>query len=524
MTAEIRGKSLISGRWISGDAGTVTASDPATDEEFGPEFTLLSAAQVREATAAAAEAFRAYRAAAPTVRAEFLDEIATEIESRREAIVARAGRETGLPAARLTGEVARTANQLRLFGTLLRSGEAAGARIDPALPDRAPAPRVDIRQRRIPIGPVAVFGASNFPLAFSTAGGDTAAALAAGCPVVFKAHNAHPGTAELVADAIASAIEKAGIHPGVFSLVYGAGTEVGQMLAADPTISAVAFTGSRAGGTALFDTAVRRDIPIPVFAEMSAANPVVVLPGALSSGDELGAGFFGSVTGSAGQLCTKPGLIFVPAGEAGDAFVRAAGALFEGAEGQTMLTRPIAEACVRGIARLKAHPGVRVIGEGLVGEGRNAPAPVLFETALEELAADPALSEEVFGPTSTVVRYAAVDELDQAVQALEGQLTVTFHAGDSDAEDVSRLLPDAEAKAGRILFGGWPTGVEVGHAMVHGGPFPATSDGRTTSVGTGAIERFLRPVAYQSFPEALLPEPIADADPWGAPRLVDGRR
>lgn len=523
MSNQINGQSLLNGEWIKGNEGTVTGFNPATNEALQPEFGLLSEDQVDQAAAAAKEAFSSYRVTTPEERAAFLDEAADQIETRREDIIARATQETGLPEARLNGETSRTTNQLRLFAKVLRHGNDNSVRIDPAQPDRQPAPRVDIRQRRIPLGPVAVFGASNFPLAFSTAGGDTASALAAGCPVVFKAHNAHPGTSEIVAQAIHAAIEKQRLHAGVFNLVYGPGAKVGQRLIADPAITAVGFTGSRKGGMALFHTANQRPTPIPVYAEMSAVNPVFVLPGALEGSDSLAEGFFGSVTGSAGQLCTKPGLLFLPEGAEGDTFVATVAEHFKGSTGQTMLTEGIAGAWLKATEKLRSQAGVSVAGEGKAGEGENAPSPVIFETDLATFESNEVLGEEMFGPASLIIRYSSIDELNKVIGRLEGQLTATFHAAESDHADVEKLLPQVEEIAGRILFGGWPTGVEVGHAMVHGGPFPATTNGATTSVGTLAIERFQRPVAYQSFPEALRPEPIRDANPWKVPQVVDGQ-
>ena len=523
MSTSIYGKSLINGQWVTGTEGTLTGLNPATDEALEPEFSLLGAEQLDEATAAAQEAFSSYRATTPEQRAAFLDEAAEQIEARRDDIIARGTQETGLPEARLNGETSRTTNQLRLFATVLRHGNDNSVRIDPAQPDRQPAPRVDLRQRRVPLGPVAVFGASNFPLAFSTAGGDTASALAAGCPVVFKAHNAHPGTSEIVAQAISAAIDKQGLHPGVFNLVFGPGAKIGQRLVSDPAITAVGFTGSRSGGMAIFNTAHQRPTPIPVYAEMSAVNPVFVFDGALADPSSLAEGFFGSVTGSAGQLCTKPGLLFLPTGESGDAFVADVAEHFNNSRGQTMLTKNIADAWLEATSKLRSQDGVQVAGEGAAGEGKNAPAPVVFETDLATFVSNDVLAAEMFGPASLIIRYNDVEELTDVIDHFEGQLTATFHAAESDFDQVEKLLPHVELIAGRILFGGWPTGVEVGHAMVHGGPFPATTNGATTSVGTLAIERFQRPVAYQSFPEALRPAPVQDANPWNVPQVIDGQ-
>ena len=522
MTAlELTGHSLIAGRTVAGTGASFHAIAPATGDELEPSYSQIDVDQLREATAAADEAFPSFSALAPEAHAAFLDSVADEIEKIRDAIVERAMQETGLPNARLNGEVGRTAGQLRMFAGVVRSGLFRGVRIDPAIPDRAPAPRVDIRQRKLPVGPVAVFGASNFPLAFSTAGGDTASALAAGCPVIFKAHSSHPGTSELVANAIARAVASHDLHPGVFSAIFGPGRTVGQALVTDPVIQAVGFTGSRSGGLSLVQAAQSRAVPIPVYAEMSSVNPVFILPGALDDGiDDLATAYVTSAVGSSGQLCTQPGSVFVSEGEKGDAFVAAVSTAIAASTGQTMLSPSIASAWRDGTATRDDH--AEVTARGSDGSGPHAPAPVIHSASLEQFMSNEVLHEEIFGAASLIVRYRDVAELPAAAEHLEGQLTATLHLTDADAADAAALLPVLERKAGRILANGWPTGVEVGHAMVHGGPFPATSDPRTTSVGSLAIERFLRPVAYQNLPDALLPEPLKDANPWGVPRLIDG--
>jgi len=518
----LTGHSLIAGARVPGTAGTTHGVSPLTGERLEPAYTLLDVDQVGEATAAAEAAFPSFSSLDPSAHAAFLDDVADRIDALGDALIERAALETGLTSARLAGERTRTTNQLRLFARVVRQGDFRGVRVDPALPDRSPLPRPDIRQRKVALGPVAVFGASNFPLAFSTAGGDTASALAAGCPVVFKAHNAHPGTSELVASAIVDAITAAGLHPGVFSLVYGPGAAVGQALVADPAIQAVGFTGSRAGGLAIVRTAQSRAVPIPVYAEMSSVNPVFILPGALDGDIEaLATGYVASVTGSSGQLCTQPGIVFVPRGEAGDRFVAATSRLVDEAAGQVMLTAGMARAWRDAVAA-REHLDVEVQPRGAEGAGENAPAPVIHGVDAASFIADDALQAEIFGAASLVVRYDAADDLTAAAGRLEGQLTATIQLAERDHALAAALLPVLERKAGRILANGWPTGVEVGHAMVHGGPFPATSDGRTTSVGTLAIERFLRPVAYQGLPDALLPAPLREANPWNLTRLVDG--
>ncbi|MGO4190176.1 aldehyde dehydrogenase (NADP(+)) [Arthrobacter sp. YAF17] len=522
----LTGHSLIAGRPVPGDGKTTFGVNPASNQRLEPEYTLLTEEQLATATLAAAAAFESFSTLDPETHAGFLDAIASNIEAIGDELIIRAGQETGLPAARLQGERARTTGQLRLFANVVRHGDFRGVRIDPALPDRAPLPRADIRQRQIPLGPVAVFGASNFPLAFSTAGGDTASALAAGCPVVFKAHNAHPGTGELVGQAIAKAVTDFGLHPGVFSLVYGPGSSIGQALVADPAIKAVGFTGSQSAGIALMRTAAARPEPIPVYAEMSSLNPVFVFPGALAGNAEdisaLAQQYVAAVTGSSGQLCTSPGLLFAPAGEAGDKLAAAVGRAVSACAGQTMLTAGIAGSWNDGADALGSADNVTVVGRGSAGATENAPAPTIFGTGIAHFISNHVLHAEIFGAASLVIRYSTAEELIDAARSMEGQLTASLQLTEADYPTAARLLPALEQKVGRIIVNGWPTGVEVGHAMVHGGPFPATSDTRTTSVGTLAINRFLRPVAYQNLPQELLPAALRDGNPWRLNRRIDG--
>lgn len=518
------GSMIIGTEAVAGTGQHLASADPRTGEPLQPAYPSATPAQVERATALAAAAAGPYRATDPRRRAAFLTAVADLLDERRDALVARAHAETALPEARLTGEVGRTSGQLRLFAAELTAGTWQGARIDPARPDRTPAPRSDIRQRKVPVGPVAVFGASNFPFAFSTAGGDTASALAAGCPVVVKAHEAHLGTAELVGTAVRDAAVATGMPEGVFSQLVGTGPETGTALVADPRIRAVGFTGSRAGGLAVAATAASRTVPIPVYAEMSSVNPVLLLPDALRRrGAQLGSAFVGSLTLGAGQFCTNPGLVFAVDGPGLDDFLTAAADAVGADGGAVMLTPRIAEHYAEAGDRLAARPGVeeRSHGERPDAAAAGGRARLLVVDAAR-FAADPALQAEAFGATSLVVRCADADELIAALRTLEGQLTATVHADDTDHELAARVLPVLEELAGRILFDGWPTGVEVGHAMVHGGPFPATTDGRSTSVGTLAIERFLRPVAYQDVPQALLPAVLRDDNPEDAWRRVDG--
>ncbi|KQQ82368.1 aldehyde dehydrogenase (NADP(+)) [Arthrobacter sp. Leaf137] len=522
----LTGHSLIAGRTVAGEGKTTFGFNPATNEALNPAYTLLTEEQLATATTAARKAFPSFSTLDPETHASFLESIADNIEAIGDELLVRAGQETGLPAARLTGERARTTGQLRLFAAVVRQGDFRGVRIDPAIPDRAPLPRADIRQRQIPLGPVAVFGASNFPLAFSTAGGDTASALAAGCPVVFKAHNAHPGTSELVGQAISKAVQDNGLHPGVFSLIYGPGSSIGQALVADPAIKAVGFTGSQSAGIALMKTAAARPEPIPVYAEMSSLNPVFVFDGALAGSpesiDALASAYVTAVTGSSGQLCTSPGLLFAPAGEAGDKLAAAVGRAVAASAGQTMLTAGIAGSWNTGTEALGAADGVELIGQGTPGPTENAPAPAIFGTGVDQFTTNHVLHQEIFGAASLVIRYTGTEDLLRAAARIEGQLTASLHLTEADYATAAPLIPVLEQKVGRIIVNGWPTGVEVGHAMVHGGPFPATSDTRTTSVGTLAINRFLRPVAYQNIPQELLPAPLQDANPWHLNRRIDG--
>jgi NADP-dependent aldehyde dehydrogenase len=522
----LTGHSLIAGQPVVGAGKTAFGLNPATNAALEPTYTLITEVQLTTATSAAAEAYPSFSTLDPETHAAFLEAIADNIEAIGEELIIRAGQETGLPAARLQGERARTTGQLRLFASVVRQGDFRGVRIDPAIPDRTPMPRADIRQRQIPLGPVAVFGASNFPFAFSTAGGDTASALAAGCPVVFKAHNAHPGTSELVGQAVVKAVKDFNLHPGVFSLIYGPGASIGQALVADPAIKAVGFTGSQAAGIALMRTAAARPEPIPVYAEMSSLNPVFVFEGALNGSaeqiDALAQQYVTAVTASSGQLCTSPGLLFAPAGEAGDKLAAAVGRAVSACAGQTMLTQGIAGSWNQGAEALGSAAGVDVVGQGTPGPTENAPAPTIFGTHISQFVSNHVLHAEIFGAASLVIRYSSTEELVEAVNRLEGQLTASLQLTEEDYPTAALLLPALEQKVGRIIVNGWPTGVEVGHAMVHGGPFPATSDTRTTSVGTLAINRFLRPVAYQNLPPELLPAPLQDANPWHLNRRIDG--
>ncbi|WP_439487117.1 aldehyde dehydrogenase (NADP(+)) [Blastomonas fulva] len=493
----------------------------ATGSAIEPSFSIATKADVAAACLAANGAFPAYRALPRESRARFLEAIADQIEGLGDGLIDRAMEESGLPRARLTGERGRTAGQLRLFATELRLGDYLRVRIDHAQPDRTP-PKPELRMKMVPLGPVAVFGASNFPLAFSVAGGDTASALAAGCPVVVKAHPAHPGTSELVASAILAAAADTGMPDGVFSMVNGADNAIGAALVGDARIRAVGFTGSRSGGLALMRLVQSRPVPIPIYAEMSSINPVFLLPAALEArAPQLAQGFVGSLSLGAGQFCTNPGLVIAMAGSALDRFLATAAEALEGLPAQVMLTPAICRAYADGVARWNSNPVLQVVGKGQAPDCATAGQAALFCVSGQDLLADPSLADEVFGAASLVVRCADLDEMAAVAQHLEGQLTATMHFDQDDIALARTLLPSLELLAGRILANGWPTGVEVTDAQVHGGPFPATSDGRSTSVGTMAIERFVRPVAYQDLPIELLPADIGDSDL--TPRRVDGR-
>jgi NADP-dependent aldehyde dehydrogenase len=506
-------------------AGTTTfrATNPATGAPLEPPFHEATADEVNAACDLAGAAAPVLRKKSPAERAALLRGIATEITNLGDALVVRTMEETGLPRPRIEGERGRTVGQLKLFADLVEEGSWVDARIDRAQPERQPLPKPDVRRMLVPIGAVAVFGASNFPLAFSVAGGDTASALAAGCPVVVKGHPAHPGTGELVARAIGKAVEQAGFPAGTFALVQGASVEVGTALVRHPAIQAVGFTGSLKAGRALYDLAARRPHPIPVYAEMGSTNPVFVLPGAMRErADAIAKGLAGSVTMGAGQFCTKPGLVFLPAGpEAGQLTEALAGALAAIAPG-TMLHAGIRANFQAGAARLAGIGNV---------ESKLAPsatagcqqAAMLFQTTAANLAANPEIGHEVFGPVTVAVTTSDREELLQAARGLDGHLTATIHATPQDLAEYADLVEVLEAKVGRLILNGWPTGVEVTHAMVHGGPYPATTDPKSTSVGTAAIYRWARPVCYQGFPQEALPEELRDGNPRGIWRQVEGK-
>lgn len=498
-----RGAHLVAGEWVGG--GETFRSSPA----HGPahEFSLGTTALVDRAVRAAETAFPAYAATSREERAAFLERIADEIDSRGDAITRIGSQESGLPEGRLEGERGRTTGQLRLFADHIRKGDYLDRRVDAAMPDRKPAPRPEIRMMQLPTGPVAVFGASNFPLAFSTAGGDTASALAAGCPVVVKGHSAHPGTGEIVAEAIAAAIAATGMPSGTFSLIQGGSREVGEALVKHPLIRAVGFTGSLAGGRALYDICAARPDPIPFFGELGSVNPMFILPQAVAArGGAIAEGWAGSLTLGVGQFCTNPGISVMIEGADAESFAAAATAALKTVDKQTMLTDGIASAYRAGRDRVAASTGVQALLTTTC-DLRNA-TPYLYRVSGDDWLNNHILGEEVFGPLGLIVTVRDESQMLAVAQSLQGQLTATLHLDDGDHALAQRLLPVLSRKAGRLIANGYPTGVEVCDAMVHGGPYPASTNFGATSVGTLAIRRWLRPVAWQDMPAALLPEDL----------------
>jgi len=523
---ELTGHSIIGYQYGKEGGEILHGFDPSNGEALPPAYHSASLAEVNEASKLAAQSFSAYRRRRGQERGAFLRRIADNLEALGEALVERAVHETALPAARIRGERTRTCFQLRFFAEMIEEGSWVDARIDPGDPARQPLPKPDVRSLRVPVGPVAVFGASNFPLAFSVAGGDTASALAGGNPVVALAHYSHPGTAEFAGMAIRNAAFDLGLPDGVFSLLFDAGREAGSALVAHPDVKAVGFTGSRAGGTALMKIASSRPEPIPVYAEMSSVNPVFILPRILQSrAESLAKGLHGSVTLGVGQFCTNPGIV-VTNGDS-RSFVSHLGELMNGTPPGTMLNRNITLSYRRAVVERSAHPHVKaraVQKPEIEGQENTCRAgTALFETDAATWLQDSALQAEVFGPSTLLVHSGSREEMLAIAHRMEGNLTATVHGTEDDLRDFADLVAVLETKVGRIVFNGFPTGVEVCNAMVHGGPYPATSDGRSTSVGGRAILRFTRLVSYQDFPEPALPQELQDANPLGIWRQVAGR-
>ena len=505
------------------DLKTFYAINPADNKSLEGTFTVATVDQINEVVKKATLAFDTYRKKDKNSIAAFLDQIADEILNLGDALLERCHLETGLPIVRLQGERGRTMNQLKLFATVVREGSWVDARIDTAIPDRVPAPKSDIRHMLVPLGPVAVFGASNFPLAFSTAGGDTASALAAGCPVVVKGHKAHPGTAEMVARAILKAIEICDMPEGTFSLVQGNSRKVGEALVKHPGIKAVGFTGSYGGGKALFEYANARPEPIPVFAEMGSTNPVFILPGALEErGEEIATGMAGSITMGVGQFCTNPGLSFVQKSEGVHKFYDRLNYKISEIPAGVMLTPDMKKAYDRGVQNTLGINQVEDFAKGLEEDSPNSGSPRIFKTSIENFMKNEALSEENFGPSSVMVEGSSKEDVLEAARNLKGHLTATVIGTAKDFAEYRALFDILEMKVGRVVVNGYPTGVEVCHSMVHGGPYPATTAPQSTSVGTNAMKRFVRPVCFQDYPNEILPEALQDENNTNIWRLVDG--
>jgi 2,5-dioxopentanoate dehydrogenase len=518
------GKSFIGSREGAQGKTTFRASNPATGESLEPEFHAATAGEIDLAAKLAAEAFVSYRSISGTKKAEFLNRIAERIEAVTDALVERAHLETALPKPRLQSETQRTCSQLRLFAKVVQEGSWVQARIDRADPNRKPAPKPDIRSMLVALGPVAVFSASNFPLAFSVAGGDTASAFAAGNPVIVKAHSAHPGTSQIVGQAVRDSVRACGLPEGVFSLLFGAGTSVGTTLVQHPLVKAGGFTGSTAGGRALMNLAAARPEPIPFYGELGSTNPVFILPGALQARSaKIAEDLYGSFTLGAGQFCTKPGLIFFPTGKQGETFVEDLQSKVQQAPEFALLTKGISGDFASEAGKRKQRNDVKVVAEGKArSENPFSASAALYETEISSFLADRDLSEEHFGPSTLLIRSSDKEQILEAARRLEGHLTATIHGTQEDLRDYSELVSILHDKVGRIIFNGFPTGVEVCHAMVHGGPYPASTDSRTTSVGTQAIFRFARPVCFQNFPDSALPSELQNANPLGIWRMVDG--
>jgi len=521
---QLTGRSIIGSREGAEASELFYGINPVNGQRLQPGFSPATAAEVDLSAQLASEAFASYGRTSPQTRAAFLRAIAANLESIADELIDRVHNETALPKPRLQGETARTCHQLRLFAEVAEEGSWVAARIDRADPARKPAPKPDIRSMLRPLGPVAVFGASNFPLAFSVAGGDTVSALAAGNPVIVKAHPAHPGTSELVGQAIRASIRTSNLPEGVFSLLFDGGTQVGGALVTHPRVKAVGFTGSRHAGRALMDLAASRPEPIPFFGEMSSTNPVFVLPGALRErGEAIVTGLHGSFTLGAGQFCTKPGMVFLPQGAESQAFTQKLQKLVKESPDYHLLTAGIRSSYRSTVASRKAQGSVKSTTERTTAGSDLSVGAVLFETDASSFLSNSGLDGEIFGPTTMLVQHSNREELLTIAHTLGGHLTATIHGTGQDLHDYADLIAILENKVGRLIFNGFPTGVEVTHAMVHGGPYPATSDGRSTSVGSLAILRFARPVCYQGFPDEVLPAELKDPNPLGIWRMIDGR-
>ncbi|NQX56002.1 aldehyde dehydrogenase (NADP(+)) [Pedobacter panaciterrae] len=520
----ITGENFIGNIRSGNGTDSFQAFNPTGNVLISEKFTYATEKELERALSLAQDAFVSYKNISTIKRAEFLEAIAEEIMALEETLIERAVTESGLPIGRITGERGRTFGQLKMFAQLLRDGWYVDARIDTAQPERVPLPKSDIRRMLIPIGPVAVYGASNFPLAFSTAGGDTASALAAGCPVIVKTHPSHPGTSELISSAIIQAAKRTGMPEGVFSAL-NLTNDQSVRLVQHPAIKAVGFTGSRKVGMTLFNAAAKRPEPIPVYAEMSAINPVILMEEALKvKGEAIAKGLAGSVTMGAGQFCTNPGLVLLIESEASKYFLNHFVKHLGATEPATMLNKNICQSYSKGIETTKTVNGVNVLAEGtkLANDERNEARSIAFTVSADDFLSNKQLNEEVFGPVTLFVLIKDTAQLHLVLNQLEGQLTATVHAEPEDKGNLIPVIDIITQKAGRVIYNGFPTGVEVCHSMQHGGPFPSTTDGRSTSVGTAAIYRFLRPVSYQDIPDELLPAALQNSNPLSILRLIDG--
>ncbi len=523
MSTEFETGHLIEGKWLISTGAPRWALSPVDGNPLAGDFQEAGPVEVEAAATAAVRAFDLTVDDTSERRAALLDAVASELEARSEPLIGRAGLETALPPARLTGEMARTTGQLRMFAALLREGSWVDAVIDPAQPERKPLPRADIRRMNRPIGPVVVFGASNFPFAFGVCGGDTASALAGGNPVIVKGHPGHPGVSALCAEAVLAAIEACGAPPGLFALLQGAGHELGELLVRHPVVEAIGFTGSQAAGRALFNIAASRPRPIPVYAEMGSLNPLVILPGALAERAEaLAEGLAGSLTLGVGQFCTRPGLVLLIDSPGAAAFEALLRDRLAAAQPGTMLNPTIRSKFARSAETAREAGARPLLRETLSGAAATTPA--LLSVSAREWQASESLREEIFGPAALIVHCPTAADAVDVLKVGGGQLTGTLHSGADDTPDTIRQIASVlERACGRVLFGGFPTGVEVGHAMIHGGPYPATTSHGTTSVGTAAISRFVRAVSYQNAPQHLLPPALQNSNPLGIWRRVDGQ-
>jgi 2,5-dioxopentanoate dehydrogenase len=522
----INGNNIIAGNYVEVEGEVFNATDPSTGKQLPGDFHAADALLIEKTLNAATAAFKVYRIIAPATKAIFLRKIADNLNVISEDLISRAVAESGLPVPRITGELGRTTGQLRMFADLVEEGSWVDAVIDTAQPERTPIPRSDIRRMFSPIGPVVVFGASNFPLAFSVSGGDTASALASGCPVVVKAHPAHPGTSAMVAAAISAAATETGMPAGVFSMLYDNGYTVGAQLVKHEQTKAVAFTGSYNGGVALMKLVQERKSPIPVFTEMGSINPVVLLPAILNAQPEaLALKYAGSITLGAGQFCTNPGLLLAIKSEGLDKFVASLGGAIEIAPSATMLTPGIWKNYEKLSGEFLTEPGIKLISKSTVinAEKVNQSVATIAKVSAQTFIANKKFGEEVFGPWSLLVVSDDAAELQQVIESLDGQLTATVMAEKEELPLYGDLLNALTEKTGRIILNGVPTGVEVCAAMQHGGPFPSTSDSRFTSVGTGAVYRFVRPIAWQDWEDSLLPPELQQANPLNIWRQVNNK-